>query len=67
MKELEKIINEQKIFLRTGLTNTEDFRKKALITLKTLWQKIQKIEMFIWKELNVLMNMKSKTMLTFMI
>lgn len=34
MKELEKIINEQKIFLRTGLTNTEDFRKKALITLK---------------------------------
>lgn len=34
MKELEKIINEQKIFFRTGLTNTEDFRKKALITLK---------------------------------
>lgn len=34
MKELEKIINEQKIFLKTGLTNTEDFRKKALITLK---------------------------------
>lgn len=34
MKELEKIINEQKIFLRTGLTNTEDFRKKALIALK---------------------------------
>ncbi|MDD7767164.1 MULTISPECIES: aldehyde dehydrogenase family protein [Anaerococcus] len=34
MKELEKIINEQKIFFKTGLTNTEDFRKKALITLK---------------------------------
>lgn len=34
MKELEKIINEQKIFFRTGLTNTEDFRKKTLITLK---------------------------------
>lgn len=34
MKELEKIINEQKIFFRTGLTNTEDFIKKALITLK---------------------------------
>lgn len=34
MKELEKIINEQKIFFRTGLTNTEDFRKKALVTLK---------------------------------
>ncbi|MFR7760756.1 MAG: aldehyde dehydrogenase family protein, partial [Peptoniphilus grossensis] len=34
MKELEKIINEQKIFLKTSLTNTEDFRKKALITLK---------------------------------
>ena len=34
MKELEKIINEQEIFLKTGLTNTEDFRKKALITLK---------------------------------
>ncbi|MDU7649751.1 MAG: aldehyde dehydrogenase family protein [Anaerococcus vaginalis] len=34
MKELEKIINEQKIFFRTGLINTEDFRKKALITLK---------------------------------
>ena len=34
MKELEKIINEQKIFFRTGLTNTEDFRKKALTTLK---------------------------------
>lgn len=34
MKELEKIINEQKIFFKTGLTNTEDFRKKALINLK---------------------------------
>lgn len=34
MNTLEKIINEQKIFFRTGLTNTEDFRKKALITLK---------------------------------
>lgn len=34
MKELEKIINEQKIFFRTGITNTEDFRKKALIALK---------------------------------
>lgn len=34
MKELEKIINEQKIFFKTGLTNTEDFRKKTLITLK---------------------------------
>lgn len=34
MKELEKIINEQKIFFKTGLTNTEYFRKKALITLK---------------------------------
>lgn len=34
MKELEKIINEQKLFFKTGLTNTEDFRKKALITLK---------------------------------
>ena len=34
MKELEKIINEQKLFFKTGLTNTEDFRKKALTTLK---------------------------------
>lgn len=34
MKELEKIINEQKIFFKTSLTNTEDFRKKALINLK---------------------------------
>lgn len=34
MNELEKIIEEQKIFFRTGKTNTEDFRKKALIKLK---------------------------------
>lgn len=34
MNTLEKIIEEQKIFFNTGLTNTEDFRKKALITLK---------------------------------
>lgn len=34
MNELEKIIEEQKIFFRTGRTNTEDFRKKALIKLK---------------------------------
>ena len=34
MKTLEKVIEEQKIFFNTGLTNTEDFRKKALINLK---------------------------------
>lgn len=34
MNTLEKIIEEQKIFFNTGLTNTEDFRKKALINLK---------------------------------
>lgn len=34
MNALEKIIEEQKIFFRTGKTNTEDFRKKALIKLK---------------------------------
>ena len=34
MNELEKIIEEQKIFFRTGITNTEDFRKKALMKLK---------------------------------
>lgn len=34
MNKLEKIIEEQKIFFRTGKTNTEDFRKKALIKLK---------------------------------
>ena len=34
MNELEKIIEEQKIFFRIGKTNTEDFRKKALIKLK---------------------------------
>ena len=35
MNTLEKVIEEQKIFFNTGLTNTEDFRKKALIKLKT--------------------------------
>lgn len=34
MKTLGKVIEEQKIFFNTGLTNTEDFRKKALINLK---------------------------------
>ena len=34
MNTLEKVIEEQKIFFNTGLTNTEDFRKKALINLK---------------------------------
>ncbi|WP_276877064.1 aldehyde dehydrogenase family protein [Anaerococcus hydrogenalis] len=34
MSELKKVINEQNIFFRTGRTNTEDFRKKALIKLK---------------------------------
>lgn len=35
MKTLEKVIEEQKIFFNTGLTNTEDFRKQALKKLKT--------------------------------
>lgn len=34
MSELKKVIDEQNIFFRTGRTNTEDFRKKALIKLK---------------------------------
>lgn len=34
MIELEKVIDEQKIFFKTGITNTEEFRKKALINLK---------------------------------
>ncbi|MBS5989546.1 aldehyde dehydrogenase family protein [Anaerococcus hydrogenalis] len=34
MNELKKVIDEQNIFFRTGRTNTEDFRKKALIKLK---------------------------------
>ena len=39
MNELEKIIEEQKIFFRRGRTNTEDFRKKALIKLKNSMKK----------------------------
>ncbi|MDU7163849.1 MAG: aldehyde dehydrogenase family protein [Anaerococcus vaginalis] len=34
MIELEKVIDEQKIFFKTGITNTEEFRKKALMNLK---------------------------------
>lgn len=34
MIELEKFIDEQKIFFKTGITNTEEFRKKALMNLK---------------------------------
>ncbi|MDU5503808.1 MAG: aldehyde dehydrogenase family protein [Anaerococcus vaginalis] len=34
MIELEKVIDEQKIFFKTGITNTEEFRKKALTNLK---------------------------------
>lgn len=34
MIELEKVIDGQKIFFKTGITNTEEFRKKALTNLK---------------------------------
>lgn len=34
MIELEKVIDEQKIFFKTGITNAEEFRKKALMNLK---------------------------------
>ena len=39
MKELEKIINEQRIFFRTSQTQNEDFRKKSLINLKNAIEK----------------------------
>ena len=49
MSELKKVIDEQNIFFRTGRTNTEDFRKKALIKLKNSIKKYREYILYALK------------------